>query len=179
TMKTPFRDCTARTGFYENGGCETIGQTFVAPRNMSLNEIALYVGDGEITREQPQHVIRIALYDITGTDPNADTYTVGENLFKSVDGREPYFVYTPQGPDILSISFFDPAGGSLKSGINLKEGHTYVFELQAPRRTFPISWFRSEKDLYPQGAAYRNRRKITNRERRSGDFALAIYPFIK
>ncbi|MBQ7731475.1 MAG: hypothetical protein IJT68_06520, partial [Lentisphaeria bacterium] len=179
TMKTPFRDCTARTGFYENGGCETIGQTFVAKENMAVNSISLYVGDGEITREQPQHVIRIALYDITGTDPNADTYTVGENLFKSVDGREPYFVYTPQGPDILSISFFDPAGGSLKSGINLKEGHTYVFELQAPRRTFPISWFRSEKDLYPQGAAYRNRRKITNRERRSGDFALAIYPFIE
>ena len=179
TMKTPFRDCTARTGFYENGGCETIGQTFVAKENMAVNSISLYVGDGEITREQPQHAIKIALYDITGTDPNADTYTVGENLFKSVDGREPYFVYTPQGPDILSISFFDPAGESLKSGIILKEGHTYVFELQAPRRTFPISWFRSEKDLYPQGAAYRNRRKITNRERRSGDFALAIYPFIK
>ena len=66
----------------------------------------------------------------------------------------------------------------MKSGIILKKDHTYVFELQAPRRTFPISWFRSEKDLYPQGAAYRNRRKITNRERASGDFALAVGQFV-
>ncbi len=176
TMKTPFRDCTARTGFYENGGCETIGQTFVAPSNMMLHTIELYVGDGEITREQPQHAIKIALYDITGTDPNADTYTVGENLFKSVDGREPEFIYTPQGPDKLLINLGTNDGlGADK--VPLKEGHTYVFELQAPRRTFPISWFRSEKDLYPQGAAYRNRRKITNRERTSGDFAFAIYPY--
>ena len=61
----------------------------------------------------------------------------------------------------------------------MKKGHIYVFKLQAPRRTFPISWFRSEKDLYPQGAAYRDRRKITNRQRTSGDFAFALYIYIK
>ena len=143
---------------------------------MNLNEFLIYVGDGEITREQPQHAIRIALYDITGTDPNADTYAVGENLIPSDNGQSPYFVYTPQGPGVVSISF-SGKGDSLKSGIILKKDHTYVFELQAPRRTFPISWFRSEKDLYPQGSAYRNRRKITNRERASGDFAFAIYPY--
>ena len=177
TMDIPFRDCTARSGFYENGGCETLGQTFVVPYDMALNEFLIYVGDGEITREQPQHAIKVALYDITGTDPNADTYAVGENLIPSDNGQSPYFVYTPQGPGVVSISFLGK-GDNLKSGIILKKDHTYVFELQAPRRTFPISWFRSEKDLYPQGAAYRNRRKITNRQRTSGDFALAVGQFV-
>ena len=178
TMENPFRDCTARSGFYENGGCETLGQTFVAPETVDLNEILIYVGDGEITREQPQHAIKVALYDITGTDPNADTYAIGENLIPSADGKEPYFVYTPQGPGIISIAFVNKDMDSGESGIILKKDHTYVFELQAPRRTFPISWFRSEKDLYPQGAAYRDRRKITNRERTSGDFALAVGQFV-
>ena len=179
TMKTPFKDCTARTGFYENGGCETIGQTFVAPVGMTVDAVELYVGDGEITREQPQHAIKVALYDITGTDPNADTYAIGENLIPSDNAQAPYFVYTPQGPGIISIAFVNKDMDSEKSGIILKKDHTYVFELQAPRRTFPISWFRSEKDLYPQSAAYRDRRKITNRERVSGDFAFSLHVYQK
>ena len=173
TMKTPFRDCTARTGFYENGGCENIGQTFVATEDMTLDAVELYVGDGEISREQPQQSIKIAIYDITETDANADTYSVGDNLIPADNGQSPYVVYTPQGPDKLRISFNNG------KRVGLKKGHTYVFELQAPRRTFPISWFRSEKDLYPQGAAYRNRRKITNRQRTSGDFAFALYLYKK
>ena len=173
TMKTPFRDCTARTGFYENGGCENIGQTFVATEDMTLDAVELYVGDGEISREQPQQSIKIAIYDITETDANADTYSVGDNLIPADNGQSPYVVYTPQGPDKLRISFNNG------KRVGLKKGHTYVFELQAPRRTFPISWFRSEKDLYPQGAAYRNRRKITNRQRASGDFAFALYLYKK
>ena len=148
-------------------GSETLGQTFKVDRDVAVEKIALFVGGGDGTDAETP--LSAALYDLgAGKDATDEKYAHdGADLL----GGDVSLDYVPCFRGQAELSF--PKG----KGPKLSAGHTYVLELKAKRKTSPITWFgsRYDRDVYPDGAAYRDGRRMANDKGRTIDMGLAVY----
>jgi hypothetical protein len=177
TVINPFAKTPQPVCFSRDGGVTNLGQTFVIGKDIQLSRIELYVGDGIGTSRT--NTATIGLYDLGFAGANgdvtnapADRYVVGANLLGEGNGLR--FAYTPQGPGLLSIEF------SEDMQVVLSAGHRYALELEGSRNSCPLCWYGSQYDygycdVYPDGAAYRNRKLVRNRDGITADFGFAIY----
>ena len=111
----------------------------------------------------------MALYDLgpaEAADP--DTYAAGPNLLGPERGLR--IAYEVQAPGLLHLDFDGPGQ------VLLKAGRRYAFELQGERHSAPAFWRRSRADVYTAGAAYQDRQLVKEKDGKTVDFALAIYP---
>ena len=148
-------------------GSETLGQTFKIDRDVAVEKIALFVGGGDGTDAETP--LSVELYDLGAGKGAADeTYAhSGADLL----GGDVSLDYVPCFRGQAELSFAKGKGPKLLAG------HTYVLELKAKRKTSPITWFgsRYDRDVYPDGAAYRDGRRIANDKGRTIDMGLAVY----
>ena len=144
-----------------------MGQTFKVDRDVAVEKIALFVGGGDGTDAETP--LSAALYDLgAGKDATDEKYAHdGADLL----GGDVSLDYVPCFRGQAELSF--PKG----KGPKLSAGHTYVLELKAKRKTSPITWFgsRYDRDVYPDGAAYRDGRRMANDKGRTIDMGLAVY----
>jgi hypothetical protein len=149
------------------GGAERLAQTFKLERDITLEKLALFLGNGDGAGEESP--LEVRLYDLGGAAcPNAEAYECsGEDML----GGKAKLTY--------NVGFRGPAELSFASGKGpiLRAGHVYVVELVAKKNTSPVVWFSSDKDKFPEGAAYRDGKKIENGDenKTSIDFGLAVY----
>ena len=151
------------------GGATSNSETFTVPgpNNYSLQTIYLYVGGG--TGTSATAPAKLNLFDLGGRiAPNPSSYAAGTNLFGGGNGLS--ITYTTQANGLLRLDF----DGS--DEVQLVAGHMYAFELAGNTGTTPINWLRTIADIYPGGAAYRNRNWINGTNAR--DFGLAVYGVI-
>ena len=132
----------------EWNGAETLAQTFTAGKDMTVGKIALFVGNGDGTAETG--LIEISLKDRDGR------VLAGKFLEYESDFRKPLEVVFDNRPQ-------------------LKRGGEYLVEIKAPRKTSPIVWFISRKDVYPSGQALRDGKPIADKDGATFDFGLAVY----
>ena len=137
----------------EWGGAERLGQTFAIDRDVAVDRIAVFVGNGDGAAE--------------GEDLAFELREDGEG--KPVLARFPLSYPKPL--------FRGPLELKAPSGLVLKAGRTYILELAAKRKTSPIVWFvsRHGRDVYPRGEARVDGRRISDKEGRGVDFGLAVY----
>ena len=140
----------------------SLGQTFKLDKDLKLQRVMLYAGDGMgATENEP---VSLALYDLGSGDASADSYSVGNNLLG--DGLS--IAYRPQARGLLQFDF------SPTKQVVLKAGHVYAFELQGKPGSAPLFWRRTAQEAYADGAAYANRTRL-----KAGDsfydFEFALY----
>ena len=145
----------------ENAG--SIGQSFSVSEDFTLKKIALYVGDGFGISEK--NSVSLAVYDL-GSNAQDSSYHAGENLLG--DSRNLLLNYDPQAMGIMEIELTGD------QQIQLQRGHKYIIELRGVRGTAPLFWYRTRGDMYPNGAAYKDRTIILDADQ-SSDFIFAIY----
>jgi hypothetical protein len=143
-----------------------IGQSFSIDADCKLKRISIYGGDG-LGTDTSTSTLTLALYDL-GVQVNAAApdYKVETNLFGNGKGLK--VAYEVQATGILQFDFVDA------NQVDLKAGHTYVFELQGTPGSAPVFWRRTPKDVFAKGSAYRNR-SLLRLENASPDFAIAVY----
>ena len=167
SVTDPFEKTPTCTGFNRNGGVSNIGQTFVPKKDITLARLSLYAGDGFGTDEKNPLVL--ALYDLGPADAvPADTYDAATNLLGGGKGLN--IAYEPQGPGLLNIDFV-----AKDQQITLQVGHRYALEFQSAKNSPAFFWRASRSDIYPDGAAYRDRKLSKEKEGQATDFAFAIY----
>ncbi len=160
SVSDPFQDAPIPISF--NNGASTLGQSFVPERDIRMSRLSLYAGDGFGT--DADNTLTLALYELERGGAE-DTYKAGNNLF----GEGMRIAYSVQAPGQLDIDFIPSAQ------VLLKAGHRYVIELQGSPRSASMYWRRSRLDVYPQGAAYVDRKLFKDKEGRGADFSFAIY----
>lgn len=176
TVGDPFDSTPQAVSFNGDGGVTSLGQTFVPKQDLKMARLSLYAGDGMGTDRI--NTVTLALYDLGPADSpqavaaNAESYSTGANLLGSGKGFR--FPYTPQGPGLFKVEF------SLKEQVTLHAGHRYALELQGKKDSCPMCWYGSQygygfRDVYPDGAAYRDRKLVKNQQGVTADFAFAIY----
>ena len=169
TVTDPLNQAPWPVSFNRDEGATRIGQTFAPDADITLGRVSLFAGDGFGTDEK--HPIVLALYDLGpagAAAADADTYSASINLLGSGLGLP--IAYEVQAPGLLHLDF-DVAGK-----VVLKAGRRYAFELQGERNSAPVFWRRSRADAYAAGAAYRDRKLVREKDGKTSDFALAIYP---
>jgi hypothetical protein len=169
-VQTPQPVCFSR-------GATALGQTFIIGKEIKLSRLCLYAGDGIGTSSSDG--VTLALYDLGPVEDvglnrktPAETYSAGANLFGSDPGLR--FAYAPQGPGYLTFDF------SPSEQIVLRAGHRYALEIHGSKNSCPLCWYGSQydygyHDVYPDGAAYRDRKLVKNQPGVTADFALALY----
>ncbi len=161
TVAAPLHDAVIPNGFIQD--TTSLGQTFCVEQETQIGSITLYAGDGMGTKEN--QLITVSLYDLGNiNNTNPGEYNPTENLLGSGKGFK--IAYRVQAPGLLQ---FD-----LKDQIVLQAGHRYVLELQGERNSAAMYWKRTQNDIYNSGAAYKNRKLISERNVTS-DFAFAIH----
>lgn len=142
---------------------EFLGQSFTIKSDFTTEKISIYVGDGYGTG--PQNPVTIALYDM-GKESAGDSYEPGDNLLGDIEGLK--LNYDPQALGLYEMEL--PEDRRLM----LQKGHQYVIELQGIRETAPLFWYRSRGDIYPDGAAFRDR-EIIRDDTTTSDFLIGLY----
>lgn len=168
TVGNPYRKAIPALGFNHAGGRSNLGQTFKLERDLKLQGIALYAGDGMGATEQEP--VTLAIHDLGTSDAVSDTYTAAGNLLDNGKGLK--IAYQPQARGLLRFSFSDTNQPTLKAG------HVYAFELQGKPGSLPLFWRSSGEDVFDGGAAYGDRKRIVDGEK-SRDFAMALYGILK
>jgi hypothetical protein len=167
SVSNPFEQTPVAVGFNRDGGVTSFGQTFVPPVDFKLHRLSLYAGDGFGT--DPKSPVILGLYDLGPNDPAADmqSYKAETNLLGSGKGLR--IAYEPQAAGLLHFDF-----GQAEQ-VDLKAGHRYAIEFQGERDSASIFWRRSRSDVYPNGAAFRDRKLVTEKDGKATDFGFALY----
>jgi hypothetical protein len=163
TTNAPYYEVTYPQSFNGAGGVSSLGQTIKIDEDFTLEQIAFYAGDGFGTIEK--NPVTIAVYDL-GAEGADSTYTTGENLLGDEEGLR--INYKPQSMSFVTMELPNERQPELKAG------HTYVIELKGVSGTASIFWRSSQKDVYPEGAAYQGR-KVMEQNGQTGDLGVAIY----
>ncbi|MGH7997198.1 MAG: hypothetical protein ACREFX_12705 [Opitutaceae bacterium] len=148
------------------GSGSSLAETFTVPstNNYLLQQLDLYAGGGSGTG--PTDTITLNIFDLGAqTAPNPSAYAAGVNLLGSGSGLP--ITYTTQASGILELGFTGT------DEVYLRAGHIYVLEIAGTQGTSPMYWYRTISDVYPGGAAYRNRAWINGTSAR--DFGLAVF----
>lgn len=161
----PFTQTPTATGFNRDGGVTSIGQTFVPKQDIRLARISLYAGDGNGT--DAKNPLALALYDLGPADAATEAYAAGTNLLGAGQGLN--IAYQPQGAGLLHVDF------DTDRQVLLKDGRRYALELQGAKDSTAFFWRSSRSDVYPDGAAYRDRKLSKERDGKLTDFAFALY----
>ena len=138
------------THMREWNGAERLAQTFAPEKDLVVRKLALFAGNGDGTTAQDPLVVA---------------------LVERASGKALASVsLTDYAPD-----FRRPLEIVLPSPVALKGGVEYLVELKAKRKTAPIVWFVSRKDVFPGGQALRDGRPIADKNGVTMDFGLALY----
>jgi hypothetical protein len=167
SVTNPFQQTPTPAGFRRDRGVASVGQTFAPKADFTLARLSLYAGDG--FGSDPENPLILTLYDLGAADAVVDSeaYTAGENLLGGGPGLR--LAYQPQGAGLLHIDFVPEAQ------VQLKAGRRYVLELQSARNSAAFHWRMSRNDVYPDGAAFFDRRIARERNGASVDLAFALY----
>lgn len=164
TLENPYHEATKAVSFNSDGRPSSIGQTFKMESDLHLARIVLYAGDGHgASTGEP---VTLALFDLGDGEAAPDSYPAQDNLLGKGHGAK--IAYKPQARGLLQIDF------SRAQRVTLEKGHVYAFELQGKPGSAPMFWRRSTKEIYPDGSAYANRKRIKERDG-SCDFAITLY----
>ncbi|SMO39809.1 Glycosyl hydrolases family 43 [Gracilimonas mengyeensis] len=164
TADNPYQSGTNSTSFNAENGVSSMGQTFTPDSDFKLEEIGIYAGDGFGTGANSK--VNISLYQLEmDTDT---TYTITDNLLGAKENL--YINYKPQAPGVLHFELPEDRRPVLEAG------QSYVFELQGVSGSAPVLWRHSQGDIYSEGAAWMNRKLMSDEEGNSySDFIMALY----
>lgn len=167
SVSNPFDQTPTPISFNRDGGATSIGQTFVPRQDIKLARLSLYAGDGFGT--EAKNLLALALYDLgpNSAATSLASYAAENDLLGKGKGLR--VAYEPQGPGLLHFDF------EKDNQVTLKAGHRYALEFQGTHGSSPFYWRMSRADVYPDGAAFRNRQPFKDRDGKTMDFAFAIY----
>jgi hypothetical protein len=168
SMENPRHHAILPTSFNRDGGTTSIGQTFTVGKDIKLDRVTLYAGDGLGT--DGKNTVTLALYDLGLASENtapSETYDISKNLFNNGSGFK--IACKVQAPGLLHFGF------ALEHQVTLKAGRLYALELQGDRNSASLFWRRAGTDTYADGAAYYDRKLMKEKNGNLTDFAFALY----